>query len=233
MTKQSDTATIAFAIAGGVAAIMTLVYTFFAGWPRGAGKSHIPIWSAFAAFTLAFVTCGLLVDVGGTLRNDHVEYNYARWVGYTAAYVLLSFIISSWQWFDTLDGSKLIVFAFITGTLTTLTGLTTADRRWPVFAVSVVFAVVWIIWVFWKPNYRSYDKSIRSNSSKFWSTLFSIVLSLTIGLNLCIFFFGSTFLGDMSFVLEVWIYACTVIILSVLPIIAVLDYNPEPSEKME
>lgn len=215
-----------------VSALLTLIYAYFALYPRTEGAHKIALWMLAPAIVATVTQSGMIIDIGGTLRADAVEFNFVRWIYYTVSLMCVSAVMGSYLWFEFVNGWWIIVFGTLSGVFTVFAGLATGDRRWPLIAGSMLFVLVWAVWVFFKPRYNSPEAKVpRSKGSKRAAFWFSVAYVLSIALSLAVFFFSDALIDKMTFATATWIYLATTLTTLAVPLIAVYDYQPDTVEK--
>ena len=229
---MSEGATAAFWVGTAAEAVMTCIYAYFSFFPRREGSHTVAIWMLAPAIFLLVSQSSLIIDVGGTIRSDAVEYNFERWIAFTVAILGGSAVIAAYNWFDLIDGWWLMAFGTMAGVFTTVAGVATQNRQWPLFSAAILFIIVWAVWMIWKSRRTALDPS-RTTGSKVAGWILSIGFILITLLTGATFMFSDALIGSMSFPLATWLYMACAIALVVLPIIAVFDYHSEEMPKTD
>jgi len=225
---MSTGATIADWIGTAVTSVAALLYGYWALYPRKDGGHKPAVWMLAPAIMGIILESSLLLDLGGTIRSDAVEFNYERWIYFTLSLLATSATFGAYLWFEFVNGWYLMSFGTLLGVTTTLAGLATGDRRWVLFAAALAFGITWVIFLFSKSQYNSPEaKNARSGGSKFAAFFLSIAYAASIALAFITYMFSDALINIMSFPLVTWMYFGAVCATVLLPIISVYDYQPD------
>ncbi len=225
--------TVPAAIGTAVAAVATVIYGYYALYPRREGAHRLALWMLPAAFINLTAFAGSLFDIGYTQRADSVEAGWLRWVGIAALLACVSSVFAAYNWFDLVWGWGLTLLGVAAGVCGVGAVLTVANGHWTWFSCAVAFLVAWLIVL------ALFSRRTPNETPKRASMSHIACMFLTVGFVLATLFVGATLLfssamiGSMSEQLEWWFYMGGICVMLCLPIVALFDYRIDQAIKSD
>jgi drug/metabolite transporter (DMT)-like permease len=229
----SEDATIAFWVGTSVTAASAVFYGFYSLYPRRENGQKVALWLLVQSLFTVITQAGLLIDLGSTLRDDGVEFNWSRWIAFAVSFVTTSVALGFYLWYEFVEALALVAFSALFGVTALVAGLCTGDRIWPPYACAALFGAAWVLYMFLKPTVFKAPAEVRSHFSKWVAAVLCIGYALAAVLAFLTLLLSNAFLGTMTFATSTWFYGVSTMVTTALPLVAVFDYQPQPDTKLD
>lgn len=216
----------------GIAAVFFVIYAVIALYPHILSHDEVyklGLWSAGIAFLNAILQSALLKDIGYFLRWDGREFNWLRWVIITLTVTLSHAIATCHGWHDFVEGQAAIVASLLSGLCFLGAGLSAHEARWLWFVFGLLAYVVAVALILVRADYDI----VRGKLKRTMLFIYLLGTAVFYLLNIIVLFFSPELLNVIkNITVRDWVYWAGTNGLVIMPVLALLFYQPVPESKV-